>query len=108
MSFKELNWNAVDVSGSMLRYYLRQPTASDWAAVGVIYPADDGGSSETACRMLVGLGHTEDEAITDLLQRARLAVGGEAVPGPEYRDPQPLAESGAARGTEHQFESDHA
>jgi hypothetical protein len=66
-------WHVLRIGEREVRYYLVQPSPERWSAVGVLYARVDG-SVPRACRMLVGNGQTEHDAVADLVTRARRSM----------------------------------
>ncbi|HBY45606.1 MAG: hypothetical protein V9F06_09585 [Thermomicrobiales bacterium] len=59
----------LDTGNCLVEYYLTQPAATQWVAVGLARPANDGSCCDAHRRMVAGSGPTETDAIRAMLGR---------------------------------------
>ncbi len=60
---------ALDTGTCLVEYYLTQPAATQWVAVGLARPASDRSCSDAGRRLVAGSGPTEHDAIRSMLGR---------------------------------------
>ena len=63
----------LDTGHCVVEYYLTQPAATQWVAVGLARPAGHGRCADVGRRLVAGSGLTEADAIRSMLGRC----GGE-------------------------------
>lgn len=59
----------LDAGHCVVEYYLTQPAATQWVAVGLARPADHGSQTGSGRRFVAGSGQTEADAIRAMLGR---------------------------------------
>jgi hypothetical protein len=63
------------IGAVVVRFETSEPSPNRWVAVGSVLDRADRGDGERAYGLIVGTGHTEDEAIADLRLRAARWAG---------------------------------